>query len=882
MRIRKILATLALIVIFSTVFLIPSIIVTHASSGRRIDLFTQKEPFSGKGLNESSDSFQPQEEVILYALVTYNDAPVQSKYVAFQVNRPSPPTVLDPIVLIRASMTNESGIASISFRIPTPVENEEEKVIGEWVAIATVDIAGVTVIDTLTFNVDYGVKITDITILNSKLTPQTAFLRQETVVFSITAENTGMTSKIATVSIDVEDSAKIPIIHIELNGLILNSGENKIQASSQVPINSKIGEATVWVVAHTASPNSGGVPYSPPTSTTFMIITRDIAITSISLSTNIIKIGDSVNIIAHVKNKGNETESFYVSIFYNQTLLMKKYITALLPSMEIDVEFSWKTLGVQEGTYIITGVADPVDGEIETHDNTLKDGAIKVLPSLPLIVHDVAVTYLNIQPSVIQLGQLANIMVQVKNFGSVPESFNVTLFYDNFQLTVLKVSFLAPGASTNLSYIWDTSQVMEGNYTIKASIPPVEGEENIANNQLVDGKVWIKAPQIPVKKHDVAIVDLAVSKNLVYKGEKINVTVLVANFGDFDETFSVFVYANMSEIWSYRLTAMKAGSNKIISFILDTAYVDVGNYTLWAKAEYINGETNTENNILINGVVKIRSLLPYQMHDIAVIKLSTGSQSVFAGEKITIIVTVKNYGNTTESFNLTLFYNLNVIKKTPIYSLLPNAERTIAFEWDTSNVEEGTYTLSAYAEPVSGETNIDNNRLVDGTITVMNPLAAIRDVAIAWLSAEPSEVEAGKNFTIKFTVLNLGNISESFNVTVYYGYKLIDEVSVISLNPYTVREITLQWNTEGVDPGTYTLSANATILFGELNVENNKFVDGEIIIKPAFVFSYLIFVIPFLTGLAIILLLLLAYYWRKKREAVKPAPRFIIINHPHI
>ncbi|MBS7620639.1 hypothetical protein KEJ32_00705, partial [Candidatus Bathyarchaeota archaeon] len=81
-------ATFLSLLIFASAFVSAAVhgaYFTLGSSGRSIDLFTQKEPFSGKGLNEPSDSFQPQEEVILYALVTYNNYPVQNKLVAFQV-----------------------------------------------------------------------------------------------------------------------------------------------------------------------------------------------------------------------------------------------------------------------------------------------------------------------------------------------------------------------------------------------------------------------------------------------------------------------------------------------------------------------------------------------------------------------------------------------------------------------------------------------------------------------------------------------------------------------------------------------------------------------------------------------------------------------------
>jgi hypothetical protein len=102
-------------------------------SGRVIDLYTQKDPFSGKGLNQSSDVFTPQEEVILYAKVTYNDMPIENKLVSFQVINP-----LGESVMFKTDSTSEDGIATASFRLP---DGGNETFFGVWSVFATVDIA---------------------------------------------------------------------------------------------------------------------------------------------------------------------------------------------------------------------------------------------------------------------------------------------------------------------------------------------------------------------------------------------------------------------------------------------------------------------------------------------------------------------------------------------------------------------------------------------------------------------------------------------------------------------------------------------------------------------------------------------------------------------
>lgn len=111
--------------------------------GRSIDVFTQKEPYSGRGINQSSSSFKPGSEVILYALATYNDDPVQYLPVSYEVIPPNP---IPGFPLLRSSFTNESGVAVTSFVLPN-MENAS----GTWSVSASAAIAGQIVLDTLTF-----------------------------------------------------------------------------------------------------------------------------------------------------------------------------------------------------------------------------------------------------------------------------------------------------------------------------------------------------------------------------------------------------------------------------------------------------------------------------------------------------------------------------------------------------------------------------------------------------------------------------------------------------------------------------------------------------------------------------------------------------------
>ena len=117
-----------------------------------IDLYTQKD---GKGPNMPGGYFKPQELVILYAHVTNNSNPVSDKIVAFEIH--GPPDHPKNITIIRAPMTNASGMATINFRIPWPDEDPEDIVLGMWIAYACVQIGEEKVEDTLTFMVGFTV-----------------------------------------------------------------------------------------------------------------------------------------------------------------------------------------------------------------------------------------------------------------------------------------------------------------------------------------------------------------------------------------------------------------------------------------------------------------------------------------------------------------------------------------------------------------------------------------------------------------------------------------------------------------------------------------------------------------------------------------------------
>jgi CARDB len=461
----------------------------NAQAGAVIDLFTDKEPFNGIGANQSSDAFEPQELVFLRALATYNGGAERNMLVAFQVDGPS--NLFENVSIVGAGRTNDTGFAEFSFRIPWPNSQAEEIIFGQWFAIATTNIAGEVVVDTITFRVGWIVRVTELTTLNSHLSPQSVFARQDTVVFNMTVENIARIDKSATIKVDVEDSEKNPIIHIEMDSMLFPPGKSYVQTYSVIPVSAVVGLANVSAAAFTAPPESGGRLYSPAVFTTFTIASKDIAIISVRPSQESVFAGETVDIEVTLLNKGNQSESFNVSVHFDTTLVETKEVKNLAPFVEEVISFTWQTESVNPGFYQISALA-PLPGDINPLDNSFTDGIVEIKSQQPPTqAHDVAVLNVVPYPRVVSVGQIVDISVTVKNKGNNTESFYVTAYYEHVVIAKILVADLAPSAELNLNFKWNTTGTLPNSYVISAVADTVEGETQTADNTFVDGTVTV-------------------------------------------------------------------------------------------------------------------------------------------------------------------------------------------------------------------------------------------------------------------------------------------------------------------------------------------------------------------------------------------------------
>lgn len=238
-------------------------------TGAAVDVFTQR---GGQFQGAPSDAFGPQENVTIYANVTYNNVPVAQKDVSFEVRDKTNTTV----VLAASNRTDANGIATYIFRLPWPDVNPDNT-FGIWTIFASVDISQNITKDTCTFEFNYTMQLPSVRTV-SALTggvSKLSFARDpypQHVYVEVTAVNIRNVAQSCIVTVTIYDEARVPIG-------VMNLGFNNVAAHGSqtntfdltIPHYAFVGQAKAYANALTGIPSAGGVPFCPEKSAQFTI-----------------------------------------------------------------------------------------------------------------------------------------------------------------------------------------------------------------------------------------------------------------------------------------------------------------------------------------------------------------------------------------------------------------------------------------------------------------------------------------------------------------------------------------------------------------------------------------------------------------------------------
>ena len=104
--------------------------------------------------------------------------------------------------------------------------------------------------------------------------------------------------------------------------------------------------------------------------------------------------------------------------------------------------------------------------------------------------------------------------------------------------------------------------------------------------------------------HDLAISRMTPSKTVVGQGFSMTVNVTVDNQGNFGEAFTVSLYGSQTLILQGS-TYLSSRNSTTVTLTWNTSGFAKGNYTVWAYAEPVLGETNTADNTFTSGLVTV-------------------------------------------------------------------------------------------------------------------------------------------------------------------------------------------------------------------------------------------------------------------------------------
>jgi hypothetical protein len=387
------------------------------------------------------------------------------------------------------------------------------------------------------------------------------------------------------------------------------------------------------------------------------------------------------------------------------------------------------------------------------------------------IVHDVAVADVTPSSDFVIRGSIVNVNVSVTNEGSFAETFDLTAYANTTSLGTHTIH-LPSGSSTSTLFSWDTSSYL-GSYEIWAQTSVVANETDTEDNVKHDGIV-----QVRLGIHDIAVMSVEVSKDTAVPGELLWVSVGVANCGDGPESFWVSTYADAETtsigdelVIGTQTTSLAASHSATLFFSWYIVDVVPGNLTVSAKVQVLEGETNTTNNLRVDGIVQI---IPY-VDDVALVDLRSLTEAAYVDDPVQIEVDVRNQGNIMESINITAYADADATvigDEIAIGSKIVLIERfglsTVNFLWSTTDVAEGNYTLSACASPVPGEVDLADNNMTDGIVRIFQimPCPNVTVTCPVSLTVNPWSFDWSWDFHARLA--NIGNVT--ITSTGFEGY----------------------------------------------------------------------------------------------------------------
>lgn len=440
--------------------------------GASIDVYTGR---GGKGLNAPSDTFGPEEEIIMYGYVTYDLVPVAGKVVTFNVNFPN-----GTLMQSRQVQTDSYGIAFIYFLVLA------KPVFGEYSANASVTVGTKTVSDVCEFMINWLVQVASSVPCDVHGVPQSAFDIGEPFYLKVNIQNNRLNPTYVLVFETIYDS---------LTQFLFSGSQTYYVQPNQTVVLLNLGQipgiayTAPGAIAYASARDMGGGHASPEVGSSFTIQAPhpNVAIFNLTTSTTDTYVGHPVKITIGLLDRYLASQDCTVRVYVNGSQIAVLSIVALPPWQETSYACVWFTSGYDQGYYTISAAASP--------GNNYTGSMVHLGPSIGP-GDDIGVIAVNSQKSMVGKGYSTLINVTLYDEGNYDEISNLTVYAN--QVPIPNASFqmiaLLSGQQTVVTFIWNTTGLSYGNYTLTAVLDAVPNETDLDDNTGYSQNIRIGVP----------------------------------------------------------------------------------------------------------------------------------------------------------------------------------------------------------------------------------------------------------------------------------------------------------------------------------------------------------------------------------------------------
>jgi hypothetical protein len=245
---------------------------------------------------------------------------------------------------------------------------------------------------------------------------------------------------------------------------------------------------------------------------------------------------------------------------------------------------------------------------------------------------------------------------------------------------------------------------------------PINITASAANNTIHDNII---------SSQSIVTLNIGADGNSVY-GNSISASQILVNLTNSQDN----LFYHNDFLSAVRIEAPATGNN-----VWDNGYPSGGNY--WNDYKGVDqkkgqnqdqpGSDNigdTPYIIYSNNMDRYPLMKPWPQaagHCVAVTSVVAAKTVIGQGFNCSLTVNVADKGEYNESFNVTVFTNATAIGTEKVSALNATCTMTLLCAWNTAGLAYGNYAISAYAQPVTGQTDTSGNTFNLGTVKVTIP-----------------------------------------------------------------------------------------------------------------------------------------------------------------